>query len=75
MVRWGPSQPCSTPADHARRLRLRNACQLWLDFEGSHIRAAAKDVAARRPRRSLRILYLADNAPLLHRGRLITSYF
>ena len=68
MVRWGPSQPRSTPADRARRLCLQNARRLRLDFEGSHLRAAAEDVAARGPRRSLRIQYLADNAPLLHQG-------
>jgi len=69
MVRRGPDRPRSTPADRARRLRLRNARLLRLDFEGSHLRAAAKDVATRGPRRSLRIQYLADSAPLLHQGR------
>ncbi len=69
MVRRGPGRPCSTPADRARRLRLRNARRLRLRFEGSHLRAAAEAVAARGPRRSLRIQYLVDNASLLHQGR------
>ncbi len=69
MVRRSPGCPRSTPADRARRLRLRNARRLCLDFEGSHLRAAAAAVAARGPCRSLWIQYLADNAPLLHQGR------
>jgi hypothetical protein len=69
MVRRGPGRPCSTPADRARRLRLRNARRLHLRFEGSHLRAATEAVAARGPRRSLRIQYLVDNAPPLHQGR------
>ena len=52
-----------------RRLRLRNTRRLRLRFEGSHLRAAAKAVAARGPQRSLRIQYLVDNALLLHQGR------
>ena len=69
MVRRGPDRPRSTPADHARQLHLQNAHRLCLDFAGSHLRAAAKDVTTRGPRRSLWIQYLADNAPLLHQGR------
>ena len=69
MARRGPGHPRSTPADRARRLRLRNARRLCLDFEGSYLRAAAKDIAARGPCRSLRIQSLADNAPLLRQGR------
>ena len=69
MVRRGPGHPRSTPADRARRLRLRHACRLRLNFEGSYLRAAADDVAARGPRRSLRIQSLADNAPFLRQGR------
>ncbi len=69
MIRRGPGRPRSTPADRARRLCLQNARRLRLDFEGSHLRAAAEDVAARGPCRRLWILYLAGNAPLLHQGR------
>ena len=56
------------PADRARTLRLWHARQLRLRFEGSHLRAAVNAVAAQGPRRSLRIQYLVDNAPLLHQG-------
>ena len=69
MVRRGPGRPRSTPADRARRLRLRHARRLHLHFEGSHLRAVAEAVAARGPRRSVRIQYLVDNAPLLRQGR------
>jgi len=69
MVRRGPGCPCSTPSDRARRRRLQNAHLLCLNFEAGHLRAAAKDVAARGPRRSLRIQYLVDNVHLLHQGR------
>ena len=69
MVRRDPGCPRSTPADRARRLRLQHARRLRLDFEGSYLRAAAKDVAAQGPRRSFQIQSLADNAPLLHQGR------
>ena len=65
MVRTGRGRPRSTPADRARRLGLRNARRLRLDFEGAHLRADAADIAARGPRRSLRTTYLADNAHLL----------
>ncbi len=69
MVRRGPGCPRSTLADRVRRLRHRNARWLRLDFEGSHLRAAAADIAARGPRRSLRIQHLANNAPLLLQGQ------
>ena len=69
MVRRGPGCPRSTPADRARRLHLRNARLLRLDFKGAHLRAAAADIAAQGPRRSLRTTYLADNASLLLHGR------
>ena len=41
----------------------------FLDFEGAYLRAAAVDIAARGPRRSLRTTYLADNASLLQAGQ------
>jgi hypothetical protein len=41
----------------------------FLDFEGAYLRAAAVDIAARGPRRSLRTTYLADNASLLQVGQ------
>ena len=69
MVRRSRGRPRSTPADRARRLGLRNARRIRLDFEGAHLRAAAADVAARGPRRSLRTTYLADNASLLQAGQ------
>ena len=64
MVKRDRGRPRSTPSDRARRLGLRNARQLRLDFEGAHLRLAAADIAARGPRRSLRTAYLADNASL-----------
>ena len=69
MVKRGRGHPRSTPTDCARRLGLRNARRLRLDFEGAHLRAAAADIAARGPRRSLRTTYLADNASLLQAGQ------
>ena len=69
MVRRGPGHHHSTPSDRAERRRLRNARLLRLDFEAGHLRAAAEDVAAHGPRRSLRIGYLEDNAHLLHQGQ------
>jgi hypothetical protein len=69
MVRKGRGRPRSTPADSARRLGLRNARWLRLDFEGAHLRAAAAEIAARGPRHSLRTTYLADNASLLLHGQ------
>ena len=68
MVRRGPGRPRSTPSSRAERRRLRQARLLRLDFEAKHLRAAAEDVAAQGPRRSLRIQYLQDNAHLLHHG-------
>ena len=55
MIRRGPGRPRSTPSDCAEQRRLCNACLLRLDFEAGHLRAAAEDVAAQGPRRSLRI--------------------
>jgi hypothetical protein len=69
MVKRGRGRPRSTPADRARRLGLRNAQRLRLDFEGAHLRAAAVDIAARGPCCSLRTTYLADNASLLQVGQ------
>ena len=68
MVWRGPGCPQSTQADRARQWGLHNACWICLDFEAAHLRAAAEDVAARGPRHSLQIQYLADNANLLHQG-------
>ena len=68
MVRRSPGRPQSTQADRARRRGLRNARWICLEFEAAHLRLAAEDVAARGPRRSLRLQYLADNAVLLHQG-------
>ena len=65
MVRRGPGRPCSTPSDRAEQRRLHHARLLR---QAGHLRAAAKDVAAQGPRRSLRIQYLEDNAHLLHHG-------
>jgi hypothetical protein len=69
MVKRGRGRPRSTPSDRARRLGLRNARRLCLDFEGAYLRAAAVDIAARGPCRSLRTTYLADNASLLQAGQ------
>ena len=69
MVKRGRGRPRSTPADRARRLGLRNARRLRLDFEGTHLCAAAADIAARGPHRSLRTTYLANNASLLQVGQ------
>ena len=69
MVRRGRGRPRLTPSTRARRLGLRNARQLRLDFEGAHLRAAAAEIAARGPRRSLRTTYLADNASLPLHGQ------
>ena len=69
MVQRSRRRPRSTPADRARRLGLRNARRIRLDFKGAHLRAAAADVAARGPRRSLRTTYLADKASLLQAGQ------
>jgi hypothetical protein len=69
MVRKSRGRPRSTPADRLRRLGLRNARRLRLDFEGAHLRAAAAEIAASGPRRSLRITYLADNASFLLHGQ------
>ena len=69
MVTRSRGRPRSTPADRARRLSLRNARRICLDFEGAHLRAAAADIVARGPRRSLRTTFLADNASLLQAGQ------
>ena len=68
MVWRGPSRPCSTQADRARRRGLRTACRIRLEFEAAHLRFAAEEVTVRGPRCSLWIQYLADNAILLHQG-------
>ncbi len=68
MVKRGPGRPRSTPADRAWRLHLQHARRLRLNFEDTYLRAAADDVAARGPRRSLWIQSLAANAPFLRQG-------
>jgi hypothetical protein len=69
MEKRGRGCPQSTPSDRVRRLGLRNARRLHLEFEGAHLRAAAADIAAQGPRRSLRTTYLADNTSLLLHGQ------
>ena len=69
MVRRVPGCPQSTLADRVRRQHHRNVRRLHLDFEGSHLCAAAADLAARGLCRSLWIQHLADNASLLLQGR------
>lgn len=64
-------RPPSTPADRARRLRLRNIRRDRLAYEADYLRRVASH--AQGARRSLRIQWLHDNRDLRRLG--ITPFY
>ena len=59
-------RPRSSPADRARRLRLRNVRRARRAYEADYLRRVASQTQG--PRRSLRIQWLEDNRDLLRAG-------
>ena len=59
-------RPRSTPADRARRLRLRHIRRVRLAFEADYLRRVASQ--AQGARRGLRIQWLNDNRDFLRNG-------